>query len=146
MGFFFALMKYWLIKTEPEEWSWKNQVKSSKGTAEWNGVRNYQARNNLKKMTIGDLCFFYHTGNEKKIVGIVKVVKEFFQDKTDKTGKFGSILVSSSKGFYSAVSLNDIKKHEFLSHLPLLKQPRLSVMPIDSKSWKIICKMGKVSL
>ena len=135
-------MQYWLLKSEPEAWSWSMQVKEK--TAMWDGVRNYQARNNLKKMRLEDQFFFYHTGDEKKIVGIGKVIKEFFLDKNDKTGKFGSIMVRSYKSFKTPVSLNDIKNHSLLGHLPLIKQSRLSVMPIDSKSWKIICKMGKV--
>ena len=139
-------MKYWLLKTEPDEWSWKDQVKKNKKGAVWDGVRNFQARNNLKRMSVGDQCFFYHTGNEKKIVGIVKVIREYFVDKKDKTGKFVSIMVRSYKKFKSPVSLYDIKNHSLLNHLSLLKQSRLSVMNIDSKSWKIICKMGKINL
>ena len=137
-------MKYWLMKTEPDEWSWKNQIDSGSKGAVWDGVRNYQARNNLKKMKLGDQFFFYHTGDEKKIVGIAKVVKEFFLDNNDRTGKFGSIMVRSYKSLNTPVSLNDIKNHRLLGHLDLLKQSRLSVMPIDSKSWKVISKMGKV--
>ena len=139
-------MNYWLIKTEPEEWSWEDQVAQGKNGSDWDGVRNFQARNNLKRMSVGDQCFFYHTGNEKKIVGIVKVIREYFVDKKDKTGKFVSIMVRSYKKFKSTVSLYDIKNHSLLNHLSLLKQSRLSVMNIDSKSWKIICKMGKINL
>ena len=139
-------MKYWLLKTEPDEWSWKDQVEKNKEGAVWDGVRNFQARNNLREMSINDLCFFYHTGKEKKIVGIVKVIKEYFDDKSDRTGRFGSIMVQSYKKFELPVALKDIKNHRFLMHLPLIKQSRLSVMNIDSKSWKIICKMGKVNL
>ena len=137
-------MNFWLLKTEPEQWSWKNQIELGSKGAVWDGVRNYQARNNLKKMKFGDQFFFYHTGKEKKIVGIGKVVKEFFPDNKDKTGKFGSIMVRSYKSFETPVSLNDIRNHSLLKHLSLLKQSRLSVMSIDSKSWKIICKMGKI--
>jgi len=139
-------MKYWLLKTEPDEWSWKDQVKERGKGAVWDGVRNFQARNNLKEMSINDLCFFYHTGKEKKIVGIVKVIKKYFGDKSDTTGNFGSIMVRSYKRFELPVTLKDIKKHRLLMHLCLVKQSRLSVMNIDSKSWKIICKMGKVNL
>jgi predicted RNA-binding protein with PUA-like domain len=138
-------MQYWLLKTEPEEWSWKNQIKCNKKSSVWDGVRNFQARNNLKAMNADDLCFFYHTGKEKKIIGIVKVIKEYFPDKNDTTQNFGSIMVRSHKKFKLPVSLKDIKKHRFLRHLPLIKQSRLSVMSIDSKSWKIICKMGKIN-
>ena len=132
------------MKTEPKEWSWKHQIESGVKGAVWDGVRNYQARNNLKKMKLGDQFFFYHTGDEKKIVGVGKVMKEFFPDKRDKTGKFGSIMVRSYKSFRTPIALNDIKNHRLLGHLALLKQSRLSVMPIDSKSWKVICKMGKI--
>jgi len=137
-------MKYWLLKTEPNEWSWTNQIESGNKGAAWDGVRNYQARNNLEKMKLRDQFFFYHTGDEKKIVGIGKVIKEFFLDKNDRTRKFGSIMVRSYKSFKTPVSLIDIKNHSLLGHLALVKQSRLSVMPIDSKSWKVICKMGKV--
>ena len=132
------------MKTEPKEWSWKHQIESGVKGAVWDGVRNYQARNNLKKMKLGDQFFFYHTGDEKKIVGVGKVMKEFFLDKRDKTGKFGSIMVRSYKSFKTPIALNDIKNNRLLGHLALLKQSRLSVMPIDSKSWKVICKMGKI--
>ena len=133
------------MKTEPEEWSWEQQIKLGKKGTEWNGVRNFQAAKNLKNMKIGDKCFFYHTGKEKKILGIVKIIKEYFPDKNDKTGKFVSIMVRSHKNFKLPVSLNNIRKHSPLRHLPLLKQSRLSVMMIDLKSWKIICKMGKIN-
>ena len=138
-------MNYWLIKTEPEEWSWKDQLKSGEKGSVWDGVRNFQARNNLKMMKVNDQCFFYHTGKEKKIVGIAVVIKEYFPDKNDITGNFVSIMVRSKKELKLPVSLNDIKKHSLLRHLSLIKQSRLSVMNIDVKSWKIICKMGKVS-
>ena len=138
-------MNYWLLKTEPDEWSWKDQFKESVKGASWDGVRNFQARNNLKEMRINDLCFFYHTGKEKKIVGIVKVTKEYFQDKSDTTRNFGSIMVRSYKKLKLPVLLKDMKKHRLLAHLSLIKQSRLSVISIDSKSWKIICKMGKVN-
>ena len=139
-------MKYWLLKTEPDEWSWEDQVKNNKEGAVWDGVRNFQARNNLRVMSINDLCFFYHTGKEKKIVGVVKVIKEYFDDKSDLTGNFGSIMVRSWKKFKLPVTLKDIKNHRLLMHLSLVKQSRLSVISIDSKSWKIICKMGKINL
>ena len=137
-------MQYWLMKSEPDVWSLDQQKKAGVKGATWDGVRNYQARNNLKKMKLGDQFFFYHTGDEKKIVGVGKVMKEFFLDKRDKTGKFGSIMVRSYKSFKTPITLNDIKNNRLLGHLALLKQSRLSVMPIDSKSWKVICKMGKI--
>ena len=139
-------MQYWLMKSEPDVWSIEQQKKAGKKGAAWDGVRNFQARNFLKEMSLGDLSFFYHTGKEKRIMGIVKVIKEHFPDKKDKTGEFVSIMVQSYKKFKCPVSLNDIKKHSLLRHLLLIKQSRLSVMNIDSKSWKIICKMGKINL
>ena len=137
---------YWLLKTEPDQWSWKDQENHKNKVSEWDGVRNFQARNFLKEMSLGDLSFFYHTGKEKRIMGIVKVIKEHFPDKKDKTGEFVSIMVQSYKKFKCPVLLNDIKKHSLLRHLLLIKQSRLSVMNIDSKSWKIICKMGRMNL
>ena len=116
----------------------------SKGTT-WDGVRNYQARNNLKKMKVGDLCFFYHSNIGKEIVGIVKVIKRAFLDKTDKKNRFVAVQVRFVEEFNSPVSLEKIKKTKAISHLPLIKQSRLSVMPIDYKSWKIIYKMGKIT-
>ena len=137
-------MKYWLLKSEPDLWSISQQKKTgSKGTT-WDGVRNYQARNNLKKMKIGDLCFFYHSNIGKEIVGIVKVIKRAFPDKTDKKKRFVAVQVRFVEEFNSPVSLEKIKKTKAISHLPLIKQSRLSVMPIDYKSWKIIYKMGKI--
>ena len=137
-------MQYWLLKTEPNDWSWKDQVNSKNQVAEWNGVRNYQARNNLKKMKNNDLCFFYHTGDEKKIIGIAQVVKEFFIDKTDKSKKFVSILIKAKKKLISPVSLKSLKNDIFFKDLPLIKQSRLSVMNIKIKYWKKICKMGRI--
>ena len=138
-------MQYWLIKTEPNDWSWKDQVNSKNQVAEWNGVRNYQARNNLKKMKNNDLCFFYHTGDEKKIIGIAQVVKEFFIDKTDKSKKFVSILIKAKKKLISPVSLKSLKNDIFFKDLPLIKQSRLSVMDVKIKYWKKICKMGRIA-
>ena len=137
-------MKYWLLKTEPEQWSWEQQVSSGNEGAEWNGVRNFQAAKNLKKMKIGDKCFFYHTGKEKKIVGIVEIVKEHFLDKTDKTHKFVSVIVKTLIPFKKTVKLQKIKKNKVFNDFSLVKQSRLSVMEVDLKYWKKICKMGKV--
>ena len=137
-------MKYWLLKTEPEQWSWEQQVSSGNEGAEWNGVRNFQAAKNLKKMKIGDKCFFYHTGKEKKIVGIVEVVKEHFLDKTDKTHKFVSVIVKTLIPFKKTVKLQKIKKNRVFKDFSLVKQSRLSVMEVDLKYWKKIRKMGKV--
>ena len=138
------MKNYWLIKSEPYVWSIDQQKKAgSKGTA-WDGVRNYQAANNLRKMKKGDLCFFYHSNIGKEIVGIVKVVRSAFMDKTDKKKRFVAVQVRFVSKFKRAISLEKIKKNTKISHLPLIKQSRLSVMPIDYKSWKIICNMGKV--
>ena len=137
-------MSYWLLKTEPEDWSWIDQVKSGKKGAEWNGVRNFQAAKNLKNMKVGDKCFFYHTGKIKSIVGIVKVKKEAFLDKSDKTGKFVSIIVKALYPLKREVSLIEIKKNKDFRDFSLVKQSRLSVMKVDLKYWKKICKMGRV--
>ena len=137
-------MNYWLLKSEPDVWSIDQQIKAGKKGAPWDGVRNYQAANNLKAMKVGDLCFFYHSNIGKEIVGIVKVIKEAFIDKTDKDKRFVAVQVRFMEQFYSPISLETIKKTKAISHLPLIKQSRLSVMPIDYKSWKIIYKMGKI--
>ena len=137
-------MKYWLLKSEPDVWSLNQQIKAgSKGTP-WDGVRNYQAAKNLKNMKKGDLCFFYHSNIGKEIVGIVEVIKEHYLDKTDQSGRFVAVTVKFLEKLNKAVTLEQIKKSKELSHLSLIKQSRLSVMPIDSKSWKILNKMGKV--
>ena len=132
---------YWLLKSEPSSWSWEQQKK--KKTEHWDGVRNYQAARNLKSMKKGDQCFFYHSNIGKEIVGIVEVVKEHYIDKTDKSGRFVAVTVRFLKRLDNPVSLEEIKKNKDLSHLSLIKQSRLSVMPIDSKSWKILNKMSK---
>ena len=137
-------MKYWLLKSEPDVWSIEQQIKAGIKGATWDGVRNYQAANNLRKMKNGDLCFFYHSNIGKEIVGIVKVIKSAFIDKTDKKKRFVAVQVRFVSKFKRAISLEKIKKNKNISHLPLIKQSRLSVMPIDYKSWKIICNMGKV--
>ena len=137
-------MQYWLMKSEPDVWSISQQKKAGTKGVAWDGVRNYQARNNLKKMKLGDHCFFYHSNIGKEIVGIVKVIKKAFIDKTDKKKRFVAVQVRFVEEFHSPISLEKIKKNKDISHLPLIKQSRLSVMPIDYKSWKIICKMGKI--
>ena len=137
-------MKYWLLKSEPNVWSIEQQIKAGIKGATWDGVRNYQAANNLRKMKNGDLCFFYHSNIGKEIVGIVKVIKSAFIDKTDKKKRFVAVQVRFVSKFKRAISLKKIKENKNISHLPLIKQSRLSVMPIDYKSWKIICNMGKV--
>ena len=132
------------MKSEPNVWSIDQQKKTGiKGTT-WDGVRNYQAAKNLKKMKKGDLCFFYHSNIGKEIVGIVEIIKEAFLDKTDKDGRFVAVQVRFKCELKKAITLENIKKTKALSHLSLIKQSRLSVMPIDSKSWKIINKMSNI--
>ena len=137
-------MNYWLLKSEPDVWSIDQQIKAGSKGASWDGVRNYQAAKNLKNMKRGDQCFFYHSNIGKEIVGIVEVTKEYFLDKTDQSGRFVAVTVKFVKKLKKPVSLEEIKKNKELSHLALIKQSRLSVMPIDSKSWKILNNMGKL--
>ena len=133
-------INYWLLKSEPDAWSWDNQVKE--GASMWDGVRNYQARNNLKKMKKNDLCFFYHSVTERSIVGIVKVVKEYYPDPTDKTGRFVVVDVKATKKLKNPVSLDQIKENNKLKDIALVKQSRLSVMPLKKTEWDIIIKMS----
>ncbi len=133
-------MKYWLLKSEPDAWSWDKQVKE--GASMWDGVRNYQARNNLKEMKKNDLCFFYHSVTERSIVGIVKVVKEYYPDPTDKTGRFVVVDVKAIKKLKNPVSLDQIKENNKLKDIALVKQSRLSVMPLKKTEWEIIIKMS----
>ena len=137
-------MNYWLLKSEPDVWSIDQQIKAGKKGAPWDGVRNYQAANNLKSMKKGDLCFFYHSNIGKEVVGIVKVIKEHYLDKTDKTRRFVAVTVQFKSKFSKPVTLENIKKNKDLKDLALIKQSRLSVMPIDDKSWKIINNMSKI--
>ena len=131
---------YWLLKSEPKTWSWDDQVREK--TTMWDGVRNYQARNNLIKMKKRDFCFFYHSVSEKSIVGIVEVVKESYPDPTDKSGKFVVVDVKTKSKIKQAINLEMIKKTSGLENIPLLKQFRLSVMPISIKEWNIIIKLS----
>ena len=137
-------MKYRLVKSEPNVWSIDQQKKAGDKGAMWDGVRNYQAANNLKAMKAGDLCFFYHSNIGKEIVGIVEVIKEYYIDPTDKKKKFVAVQLKFKEKFRNPVGLEIIKQNKQLSNLALVKQSRLSVMPIDAKSWKIICKLGKI--
>jgi len=137
-------MNYWLLKSEPNVWSIINQRKAGLKGATWDGVRNYQAANNLKKMSKGDLCFFYHSNIGKEIMGTVEVIKTAFIDPTDKEKKFVAVQVKFKKALNKPVSLENIKKNPNLSKLPLIRQSRLSVMPIDTKSWQIILKMSSI--
>lgn len=137
-------MNYWLFKSEPNCWSFEDHLKEK--VACWDGVRNYQAENNMKAMKMGDLGFFYHSVSEKKIVGVVEVVKEFYPDHTDSKGRFGMVDLKALCNVPEPVFLEDIKNDPRLEHLALVKQSRLSVMPIDAPSFDILCQMGKVKL
>ena len=137
-------MQYWLLKSEPNVWSIDQQKKTGIKGAPWDGVRNYQAAKNLKSMKKGDQCFFYHSNIGKEIVGIVEVIKEHYLDKTDQSGRFVAVTVKFLNKLKRPITLKEIKKNKELSHLSLIKQSRLSVMPIDSKSWKILNKMSKI--
>ena len=139
-------MNYWLLKSEPNVWSLDQQIKSGTKGSMWDGVRNYQAANNLKKMKKGDLCFFYHSNIGKEIVGIVKIIQEAYPDPTDKTKKFVAVQVKFEKKLDNSVTLENIKKTKELHDLPLIRQSRLSVMPVDTKHWKISLKMSKINL
>jgi len=134
----------WLLKSEPDVWSIDQQKKAGTKGAPWDGVRNYQAAKNLKNMKKGDLCFFYHSNIGKEIVGIVEVIKESYIDRTDKSGRFVAVTVKFIEKLSTPITLESIKKSKELSHLALIKQSRLSVIPIDSKSWKILNKMSKI--
>ena len=137
-------MQYWLMKSEPNVWSFNQQKNAGLKGAPWDGVRNYQAAKNLKNMKKGDLCFFYHSNIGKEIIGIIEVIKEAYLDKTDKSGRFVAVTVKFKEELPRSVTLKTIKKNKELKNLALIKQSRLSVMPIDSKSWKILNNMGKI--
>ena len=134
-------MSYWLFKSEPSTWSWKDHEK--KGTEHWDGVRNYQANNNMKKMKIGDLGFFYHSVNEKKIIGIVEVVKEHYPDHTDKSGRFGMVDLKAVNRVKKPVTLSEIKDNPRLSDMVLVKNSRLSVQPVSDSEWSEVCRMAE---
>ena len=137
-------MQYWLLKSEPNVWSIDQQFKAGTKGVDWDGVRNYQAANNLKKMKKGDLCFFYHSNIGKEIVGIVEVIKTAFIDPTDLQKRFVAVKVKYKSKLKTAVSLENIKQKKELKDIALIRQSRLSVMPIDTKCWKIILKMGSI--
>ena len=139
-------MAYWLLKSEPGTWSWDDQLKKGDEGEGWDGVRNYQASNNMKKMEIGDLAFFYHSVNEKSIVGIVSIIEKYQDDPTDKTGRFGMVVVKAIKSFTKSVSLSEIKSNQKLQGISLIKQSRHSVMPITKEHWDIILEMGETSI
>ena len=134
-------MAYWLVKSEPGTWSWDDQVRD--GTTHWDGVRNYQASNNLKAMKKGDRCFFYHSVNEKQIVAIVEVVKEYYPDPSDPKGRFGMVDVKAVKPFKRPVTLAEIKDEPRLEEMALIRQSRLSVMPVSDEQWNLILAMGE---
>ena len=134
-------MANWLMKSEPGNWSWDDQVKD--GVAEWDGVRNYQAANNMKAMRIGDKVFFYHSVKEKQVVGIVEVVKEYYPDPTDASGRFGMVDVKALRPFNRPVSLAEIKAEPRLQELALVRQSRLSVLPVTDEEWRQICALGE---
>ena len=134
-------MAYWLLKSEPGAWSWDDQVRD--GTAEWDGVRNYQAANNMKAMKRGDRAFFYHSVNEKQVVGIVQVVKEYYPDPSDASGRFGMVDVKAVKPVKQPVTLKEIKSEPRLANLALVRQSRLSVVPVSDEEWQVICAMAK---
>ena len=136
------MINYWLMKSEPNVWSIDQQKKAGIKGAPWDGVRNYQASKNLKTMKKGDQCFFYHSNIGKEIVGIVEIIKEHYLDKSDQSGRFVAVTVKFLNKLNKPVTLGQIKENKELRHLSLIKQSRLSVSPIDSKSWKILNKMG----
>ena len=135
-------MAYWLFKSEPGAWSWDDQVKE--GAAEWDGIRNYQADNNMKAMKIGDKAFFYHSIQEKQVVGVVEIVKEHYPDPTDPKGRFGMVDVKAVCPVKTPVTLEDVRNEPSLSELALIRQSRLSVMPVTAPEWKQICKMAGI--
>ena len=136
-------MQYWLFKSEPSAWSWEDQVKE--GIAEWDGVRNYQANNNMKAMRNGDKAFFYHSVNEKRIVGVLEIVKEHYPDDTDKSGRFGMVDVKALFPVRNMITLAEIKNEPQLKDLALVKQSRLSVVPVSEKEWILLCKMADIN-
>ena len=137
-------MNYWLFKSEPNSWSWKDQKKAGSRGEGWDGVRNHQASNNMKKMKFGDLGFFYHSVSEKRIMGIVEIIKEYHDDPTDNSNRFGMVRVKAIKTLEKTVSLAEIKSNEELSNFIMLRQNRLSVLPVSKEEWKIICKMANL--
>jgi predicted RNA-binding protein with PUA-like domain len=135
-------MAHWLVKSEPGAWSWDDHVK--KGVEPWNGVRNHQAANNMKAMAVGDTAFFYHSVDEKRIVGIVEVVRTYYPDPTDPTGRFGMVDFKAVRPLARPVALAEIKADPRLSHLALIRHSRLSVVPIDDEAWTVLCEMGGI--
>ena len=139
-------MNFWLFKSEPNTWSWDDQVKKGEVGEHWDGVRNHQASNNMKKMKVGDLGFFYHSVKERRIIGIVKVIKEYYPDHTDKKNIFGMVDLVAVKKLNEFVTLDQIKNTKELLNMPLVKQSRLSVSPVSKAEWEIILKLGKTTI
>ena len=139
-------MQYWLMKSEPSTWSWKNQLDRGEQGEGWDGVRNYQASNNMKAMAIGDLAFFYHSVNEKQIVGIVEICASYHTDPTDASGRFGMVTVKAVKSLHRPVTLADIKADERLQDMALVRQSRLSVTPVSAAHWDIIMDKAQTTL
>ena len=139
-------MNFWLFESEPNTWSWDDQVKKGAVGEHWDGVRNYQASNNMKKMKVGDLGFFYHSVKERRIIGIVKVIKEYYPDHTDKKNIFGMVDLVAVKKLNEFVKLDQIKSTKELLNMPLVKQSRLSVSPVSKAEWEIILKLGKTAI
>ncbi len=140
------MTKYWLLKSEPSTWSWEDQLRKGDKGEGWDGVRNYQASNNMKEMRVGDLAFFYHSVKEKQIVGIVDIIKTYHPDPTDKTNRFGMVTVKAIKSLEVPVTLKRIKEESSLSNLALVRQSRLSVVPVSEEEWNIILKLGNTIL
>lgn len=134
-------MAYWLVKSEPGAWSWDDHARA--GVAEWDGVRNYQANNNLKAMRKGDRAFFYHSVDEKRIVGVLEVVREHYPDPSDGSGRFGMVDFRAVAPVRRPVTLNEVKAHPELQGMALLRQSRLSVMPVTAQEWKTICRLAE---
>ena len=139
-------MNYWLFKSEPSSWSWNDQKEAGKKGEGWDGVRNYQAANNKKNMKVGDYGFFYHSVTEKSIVGVVEVIKEYHPDPTDKTNRFGMVRVRALKSLPIPVTLSQIKENKTLREFQMLKQTRLSVVPVSQKEWNEICKIANLKI
>ena len=135
-------MAYWLVKSEPGTWSWEDHVKA--GVAEWDGVRNHQAANNMKAMKVGDRAFFYHSVNEKRVIGVLEVVREAYPDPTDPAGRFPMVDFKAVKPLKEPVTLRRIKDDERLGGMALVRQSRLSVMPVDPAEWSLICALGGI--
>lgn len=136
-------MAYWLMKSEPDTWSWDDQVRE--GTTCWDGVRNHQAANNMKAMRVGEHAFFYHSGTERRIVGIVEVTRTYYPDPSDASGRFGMVDVKAVKALGEPVTLARIKAEPRLADLALVRHSRLSVMPVGAGEWQLVCRMGRTA-